>query len=420
MQWKPEKCQPLRGSQKSKVKSQTTRVVIVRHGQSTYNNLGLYQGSSDESVLTEVGRRDIRQIGDFLKGVEFDAIYSSSLKRARDTAEEILQAIAPAMNSGIIRITPQLRETDLPNWHGLSFQYVRENFPTQYHTWKNRPHEFYMQVDGASASASASASVFYPAVELYKRIRQFWQSILPLHIGQTLLIIAHGGTNRALISTALGIKPERYHCIQQSNCGINVLDFADGCLDSGQLSGMNLTAPTGDNPLLQVSEASEGLRLFMVPSGTIGLQQIDKLTNSLKNTTINFSITEHISHGQVITEQILQHHPQTVQLEVLQQDFSQLWQKAIENRGLMAKPELAVANASQSISEGGVASTNKATHQPLVTGLVVANDAVIKSMITQILGMDASTKRLHLQPGTVSCIHYPSSQLPSVLQTMNN
>lgn len=393
-------------------KSQSTRVILVRHGQSTYNNLGLYQGSSDESVLTEVGRRDIHQTGDFLKGLKFDAIYSSSLKRARDTAEEILQAIAPEIDSSTIHITPQLRETDLPNWHGLSFQYVRENFPEEYYTWKNRPHEFCMEVDQVKKLTNTpSPSSFYPAVDLYKRVRQFWQEILPLHVGQTLLIVAHGGTNRALISTALGIKPDRYHCIQQSNCGINVLDFADGSLDSGRLSAMNLTAQTAYSGLPQISEATEGLRLFMVPSGTIELEKMEKLTNSLKDTTINFSITEHISDAQVITEQILQHHRQTVQLEVLQQDFSKVWQKAIETRGLMAKP---------AIAQRSVSSRNIATHQPLVTGLVVANDTAIKGMITPILGMDASTKRLHLQPGTITCIHYPSSQLPAILQTMNN
>ncbi|MDJ0619793.1 MAG: histidine phosphatase family protein [Calothrix sp. MO_192.B10] len=387
-------------------KCQSTRVILVRHGQSTYNNLGLYQGSSNESVLTEVGRRDIRQAGDFLKGLKFDAIYSSSLKRARDTAEEILQAIAPEIDSSTIHITPQLRETDLPNWHGLSFQYVRENFPEAYYTWKNRPHEFCMEVDRVSSPSS-----FYPAIDLYKRIRQFWQEILPLHLGQTLLIVAHGGTNRALISTALGIKPDHYHCIQQSNCGINVLDFADGSLDSGRLSAMNLTAQTGDRFLLKLSSASEGLRLLMVPSGTIELEKIEKLTNSLKDITINFSINEHIDDAQVITEQILQHHRQTVQLEVLQRDFSKVWQKAIETRGLMAKP---------AIAQRSVSSRNIATHQPLVTGLVVANDTAIKSMIAPILGMNASNKRLHLQSGTISCIHYPSSQLPPILQTMNN
>ncbi|HEY9710541.1 MAG TPA: histidine phosphatase family protein, partial [Oculatellaceae cyanobacterium] len=51
-----------------------TRVILVRHGQSTYNLLGLYQGSSDESVLTQQGRQAARLTGAFLSGLSFDAI----------------------------------------------------------------------------------------------------------------------------------------------------------------------------------------------------------------------------------------------------------------------------------------------------------------------------------------------------------
>ncbi|MBE9019046.1 histidine phosphatase family protein, partial [Chroococcidiopsidales cyanobacterium LEGE 13417] len=123
-----------------------TRVILVRHGQSTYNALGLYQGSSDESVLTEVGRSDARLTGDFLKGVVFDAIYSSSLKRAQETAQEILRVISPHIQ---LRVTDKLRETDLPAWQGLAFQYVRENFAQEYRLWKQHPHEFWMEFSGS-------------------------------------------------------------------------------------------------------------------------------------------------------------------------------------------------------------------------------------------------------------------------------
>jgi probable phosphoglycerate mutase len=388
----------------------TTRVIIVRHGQSTYNTLGLYQGSSDESVLTELGHRDARQTGNFLKGVKFDAIYSSPLKRAKHTTEEILTAIAHQIESSKLKITSRLRETDLPNWHGLSFQYVRENFPEEYHTWKNRPHEFWMQI--------GNIPPFYPALNLYKRVRQFWQEILPQHIGQTLLIVAHGGTNKALISTALHIKCDRYHCIQQSNCGISVLDFTDGSLDSALLSTMNFTSHTGKNCLPEVPDNSEGMRLLLVPSATIDLERMEKLTYSLRNTTIDFSVNEHVRNAQVIAEQILQYHRQTVQLEVLRQDFSQVWQEAMETRGLMAKAASAVATPSRGTSQGGVAS-HYPTHKSLITGLVVADEEVIKSLIAQVINMDTAAKNLYLQPGTISCIHYPASQLLPVLQAIN-
>ncbi|BAY89250.1 MULTISPECIES: histidine phosphatase family protein [unclassified Tolypothrix] len=211
-------------------KSTGTRVILLRHGESTFNALGLYQGSSDESVLTAIGRRDARITGKFLQKIAFDAAYISSLKRARETAKEIFAVMAVQPRE--ILISDKLRENDLPIWQGLAFAYVRATFPEAYQVWKQRPHEFYIQIDGETK--------FYPALDLYQRVQEFWQEVLPKHLGQTLLVIAHGGTNRALISTALGISPAFYHCWQQSNCGISVLNFADGSLGSAKLEAMNL------------------------------------------------------------------------------------------------------------------------------------------------------------------------------------
>lgn len=225
--------------------SQGTRVILLRHGQSTFNALGLYQGCSDESVLTELGRKDAQVTGNFLQEIAFDAVYISSLKRAQETAKEILAVIS--VKSTAIFITDKLRETHLPSWEGLAFQYVRETFPEAYKLWKQRPHEFWMEIDDQIR--------FYPALDLYARVQEFWLEVLPRHIGQTLLVVAHGGTNRALISTALGISPEYYHCFQQSNCGISIVNFPDGLLASGQLEVMNL------NYHLQVLREEEG-RVF--------------------------------------------------------------------------------------------------------------------------------------------------------------
>jgi broad specificity phosphatase PhoE len=211
-------------------KSPGTRVILLRHGESTFNTLGLYQGSSDDSVLTEAGRRDARITGKFLKSIAFDAVYISSLQRAQETAQEILEVINVPKNA--VFTTNKLRENDLPDWEGLAFQYVREIFPEAYQIWKQRPHEFWMLVD--------STVRFYPALSLYQRVQEFWQEVLPNYVGKTLLVVAHGGTNRALIGTALGISPEFYHSFVQSNCGISILSFPDGSLVSGQLEAMNL------------------------------------------------------------------------------------------------------------------------------------------------------------------------------------
>ncbi|NEP17408.1 MAG: histidine phosphatase family protein [Leptolyngbya sp. SIO4C1] len=58
-----------------------TRVIVVRHGQSTFNVKRIIQGHHDESVLTDTGEQQARQVGEVLSGITFDAAYSSPFKR---------------------------------------------------------------------------------------------------------------------------------------------------------------------------------------------------------------------------------------------------------------------------------------------------------------------------------------------------
>ncbi len=366
-------------------KPKGTRVVLVRHGQSSYNARGLYQGCSDRSLLTETGYADARKTGEFLKEIKFDAIYSSSLARSQATAKEILSTISPQANPDSINFTCLLRETDLSAWEGLAFQYVRENFSQDYRNWKQRPHEFCM-VDEKTHQA------LYPALDLYKRVRQFWQEVLPRHVGQTLLIVAHGGTNRALISTALGIPCDRYHCIQQSNCGVSVLHFPDGSLESGRLEAMNLTTHVGER-LPTLSSSSSSLRLFLLPLETTPPKNIELLKQLLQTTNINIGIIEDNQTAQETAKNILRTHPETSQLRVLQKDFPEAWRQGLNTRNS--------------------AST-------FITGLVVGDTNIIKRLLSQVLGMNlASRQKLELDPNTISCFYYPIGEYLPILQGMN-
>jgi phosphoserine phosphatase len=194
------------------------RVVLVRHGQSTFNAQGRHQGSSDESVLTELGKLAARQTGGYLSGVVIDVLYVSSLQRAQETASEMLTMMVPAVDLQNIHLVWQLREVDLPTWQGRYHRDVRSEFAEDYRCWKQSPDQFSM-VDPQTQQK------IYPVLDLYERSQQFWQDILPQHHGQTLMVVSHSGTNRALINTALNLPPSHYHALKQSNCGVSVLKF---------------------------------------------------------------------------------------------------------------------------------------------------------------------------------------------------
>ena len=203
---------------REKLTPQETRVILVRHGQSSFNAEGRYQGSSDESVLTEFGRQTARLTGKFLNGLTIDSVYVSSLRRAQATAGAILVEMNPLIDPVNVHIDRQLREVDLPAWQGLHHQDVQARFPEDYHCWNQHPDRFVM-VDPNTKQQS------YPVRDLYARSQQFWQETLPRHGGETIMLVSHAGTIRALISTAFNLSPADYHSLRQSNCGISVMKF---------------------------------------------------------------------------------------------------------------------------------------------------------------------------------------------------
>jgi probable phosphoglycerate mutase len=324
-----------------------------------------------------------------------------------------------------IYVSPALREIDLPAWQGLSRQYVQEQFAAEYRCWKQRPHQFQMHVPqhwglegdkedkedkenkGEFASSSLpsplspSRRVCFPVLDLYERAQQFWQEILPRHVGQTLLLVSHSGTNRALIATAMGLGADRYHALQQSNCGISILDFPGDRYQKAQLAALNLTTHLSET-LPELKHGCQGWRQLLVPSGIVNPQQLQNLAELLKNVTIDFSISGDLANSQETAAGILQYHPLTVQLEVLHEDFPEVWQQAIYARQAVA------------------ASTVAPSSSQLVTGLVVAGEAIVKRIIGQVLGISSDQLcNFQLQPGTLSVIHYPAANQPAMLQAMN-
>jgi len=399
-----------------------TRVVLLRHGQSTYNALGLYQGCCDESVLTEAGCQTARQTGVLLSGIKFDAVYTSPLKRAQETTRQALAAMQFGVDPQQIHVVPLLREADLHAWQGLPFEMVREHFAADYRCWKQAPHQFAMEV-----VQSGVKRPFYPALDLYARLQQFWKEVLPHHRNQTLLVVAHGGTNRAAIATALGISPARYHTIQQSNCALSILHFPTGELSSARLEAVNLIRHA-EKALPQPKEGGHGLRLLLIPTQVSQPEQTRQLTSLLQTVPIQFSLSNSCNdrdspkgdlrqRAQQTLNTILQFHPETVQLQVLRQDFPEIWQQALVQTKRY-DPLDSFGNWSGSLPPGGFHSSSRTGL--LTTGLVMARPNAIASFLEQTIGLAKGQNwRLQIQPGALSVIHYPGPPHPPILQAMN-
>ncbi len=389
----------------SSLPSGTTRVILIRHGRSTFNQLKLYQGSSDASVLTEAGHETARQVGKFLSNQTIDAIYTSPLKRVQQTVDAILEQLGSQFPKRL-EVHAGLREIDMATWEGRSFQEVQQSEPEAYQCWKQRPHEFQLAMPAAYATSGVTGAVAvavqtecYPVLDLYERARRFWQEVIPQHQGKTIVIASHGGTNCALISTALGLSPARFHSLQQSNCGISVLNFPEGCLTAAQLRTLNLTTPIGET-LPKLKAGKQGLRLLLCPTESAqSAHQSGHLANLLQNVPIDFSLTSLSNSAQSLTEKILQCHPQTVQLQSQQQQFLLNWQRTIATKSGAPK---------------------SSSPSPLITGLVVAQSPDIQQILASVMGLKLDQQwKLQVQPGTISILHYPTGQQAPVVQALN-
>ncbi|GAB4378878.1 MAG: histidine phosphatase family protein [Elainellaceae cyanobacterium] len=219
------------------------------------------QGHLDESTLTEVGRAGACQVGATLQGLHFSAVYSSPLKRAKETAELIRSTLSE--NGAAVpdlRLTNNLKEINLTLWEGLSFEEVEEKYPEGYQIWRDRPHELRM-----TRPTEQGVEEFYPVVALYDQARDFWNEVLPRHNEETILVVAHSGINRCLIGAAIGLGPKSYQVLHQSNCGISVLNFAGQLGDPVQMESLNLTAHLGQP--LPKPRTNKGPRFLLVRHG---------------------------------------------------------------------------------------------------------------------------------------------------------
>jgi broad specificity phosphatase PhoE len=149
-----------------------TTILLARHGETDWNVERRVQGHVDRP-LTERGRAQAVALADALRGERIDAVYSSDLARARDTA----RIVADSIGSSVAEL-PELREKNFGTWEGLTDSEVLDRFPHARGTsWG----------DGETSE------------ELAARVVGALQRIARDHPGGQVLVVAHGGPLRAAL-----------------------------------------------------------------------------------------------------------------------------------------------------------------------------------------------------------------------------
>ena len=162
--------------------------LLIRHGETEWNASGRIQGHSDVP-LNDAGRRQARLLGERLSGVELAAVYSSDAARALDTA----RAVAAGRDIGVT-VRGQLREKSYGEWEGKTGPEVKAGYPEEFVRWQVQRDVSFVAPGGESES------------ELRARVRAAADGLRRSHgDGETIAVVGHGGSLRALASELLGI-----------------------------------------------------------------------------------------------------------------------------------------------------------------------------------------------------------------------
>ena len=188
-----------------------TTILIARHGQSDWNQEKRWQGHADRP-LTERGCEQAEALADRLAHIELDAVYSSDLQRARDTAAVV------AERQGLeVRQLPELREVDVGSWSGLTRAEAEERFPEGFARWRDG---YPGWKDGETYEAMTD------------RVLGAVDRIAREHEGGRVLVVSHGGPIRAIHAAALGLDVHAYRRLRpvEPNARLSAVCVVDGML----------------------------------------------------------------------------------------------------------------------------------------------------------------------------------------------
>jgi probable phosphoglycerate mutase len=185
----------------------TTRVFLVRHGETALSAEDRFAGSTDVP-LGPSGRTQAQRLSERLANDRITAAYCSPLARTVETA-----AIIARPHDLETTRCDGLREIAHGRWEGLRRADVEDQFPDEYLAWEEDPFTFAPQ-GGESG------------VQVVARALPLIREIVVAHPGENVLVVSHKATIRLIIASLLGFDARGYRDrLDQSPACLNILDF---------------------------------------------------------------------------------------------------------------------------------------------------------------------------------------------------
>lgn len=163
-------------------------LLLVRHGETEWNRSGRFQGQSDTN-LSESGVQQAERLRQRLSAERIDAVFSSDLKRALDTA-----TIIASPHHVPVSPCPELRELDFGELEGKRYEEIQQGYPHLMQWW-------------ISGDLETQAPQGESPTQLAARVAGFLARLKSDCTAERVLIVAHNGTLQMLVCLLLGISP---------------------------------------------------------------------------------------------------------------------------------------------------------------------------------------------------------------------
>lgn len=191
----------------------STTVYLVRHAEAE-GNLGRRCHGITNSLLTPRGRKQAKTVGDRFRTIHLDAVYSSDLSRARDTAREI------ARPHGLeVQERKLLREIDMGDWEDKPWAELPMFEPEAYDVWCNRPWE---------CKPPHGETIMQAGQRAFDEIRRLAEE----NDGKTIAVVSHGTVTRGVLTLACGFEPEEMNKVGwgDNTCVARLVYLDDGSI----------------------------------------------------------------------------------------------------------------------------------------------------------------------------------------------
>ena len=194
------------------------KIYLVRHGETDWNLQERMQGQADNE-LNDTGRKQAQIVADKLRGITFDAAFSSTLCRAVTTAEIIL-----GQQKDLLQKDARVMEIGFGPWEGEKIARVMDEI--------HPLHNFFAGPDRYFPPEGAES--FW---QLYARSEDFMnQVVFPLENHcKNVLIVGHGAWNRSILNPLKQIPLAEFWSEPLENCAVEILDLSENRLSIAEI-----------------------------------------------------------------------------------------------------------------------------------------------------------------------------------------